>query len=78
MFSLLRLAIWIAGIITVATFVLGYFGYEPNLDYWNAQKEHCAAMLSDCRGTFVRKGADGVVERCQWDCVDPGLLIRKR
>ncbi|MEI7749804.1 MAG: hypothetical protein WCJ25_02270 [Candidatus Moraniibacteriota bacterium] len=77
MFSLLRTVIWVVGAFTVGMFVLRYFGYEPNWNYWNAQKEHCAAMATDCRDTLVRKETDGAVTQCQWNCVDLGLMIKK-
>ena len=78
MFSLFRTVIWIVGAFTVVIFVLGYFGYEPNWNYWNSQKEHCSSMAMQCRDTLVRTGTDGAASQCQWNCGDFGLLIKKR
>ncbi len=79
MFSLLRLIIWIVGIVTVASFALPYFGYEPNWDYWTERAEICGTAVSDCRETLVRKGTDGALTHCSiGDCIDPRAIVRKR
>ncbi len=78
MFSLLRLTIWIAGIITVATFALGYFGFAINTGYFVEQKDQCMAIISECRDTFVQKGTEGVLSKCQWNCIDLRMLVRKQ
>lgn len=77
MFSLLRLAIWIAGIVTLTVLALRYFGYEPNWQYLNEQKALCDSMLASCRGTLVMTGVEGAQKDCRWNCIEPSLLIRK-
>jgi hypothetical protein len=79
MFSLLRLAIRIAGVVTIASFSLPYFGYEPNWDFWTERKEACDEVFSGCRETLIRKGTEGAIERCPvGKCLDPRGLVRKR
>ncbi|NTW13738.1 MAG: hypothetical protein HGA31_01775 [Candidatus Moranbacteria bacterium] len=78
MFHVIRLAIWIAGILTLTVFGLRYFGYEPNWAYFSQQKAQCDRMLSDCRRTVILKGVQGVEKDCKWNCIDPGILIRKQ
>ncbi len=48
MFSILKSIIWIAGILAVAWFVLGYFGYEINRDYFDSSKAECRQRIKDC------------------------------
>lgn len=76
MFSLLKLIIWIAGIITVSYFVLGYFGYEINSDYFTQSKEACEQRLKDCGKDLVRQGTDNV--HCDFNCANPNILIKKK
>ncbi|HWQ59971.1 MAG TPA: hypothetical protein VN420_02380 [Candidatus Fimivivens sp.] len=78
MFSLLRFAIWITGILTLTVLGLRYFGYEPNWQYIADQKARCDTMLSSCRGTLIMTGVKGAKDGCQWNCIDPGILIRKQ
>lgn len=78
MFSILKLVIWIAGVVTVAYFVLPYFGYEINADYFNERKIACQERLQQCQGDLVKSGLNGAKENCNFQCVDPKLLIRKK
>jgi hypothetical protein len=80
MFHLIRLIIWIAGIVTIAYFTLPYFGYELNASYFKGAQAECRKQLDECQKTFISKGVDGAKEQClsQFHCVDPSLFIKKK
>jgi hypothetical protein len=77
MFSLLRLVIWLCGVAVVAYFVLGYFGYQVNLDYFKASKDSCQQELLKCQKELVKTGVEGAKEKCEFQCIDPKILIHK-
>jgi len=77
MFKLIKLAIYIVGIITIAYFALPYFGYEFNVKYLTESKEECERRLNECKDLFIRKG----IENPSCDpaqCVDKNLIIKKK
>jgi hypothetical protein len=76
MWSLIKFIIWIAGACVMAYFVLDYFGYEPNRDYFKESKAECQQRLKDCQGELIHKGTDGA--QCDFNCVDPKLIIKKK
>lgn len=75
MFSLLKLIIWIAGVIAIAYFVLPYFGYALNVNYWNESKATCQEKLNQCQKDIIQTGFN---DACDWKCVDPRLIVRKQ
>ncbi len=76
LFGLIRFIVWIAGLMVIAYFVLPYFGYQLNLDYFKASRERCEKKLEQCRTELIRGGIEGARDRCEWKCVDPTLFIR--
>jgi len=76
MWSLIKFIIWIAGLIVVAYFVLNYFGYEPNLNYFKESKIECQKKLNDCGKEYVEQGTKNA--KCDFNCVDPKLIIKKK
>lgn len=76
MWSLLKFIIWIVGLAVVSYFVLNYFGYEPNMNYFKESKEECQQRLKDCQSELIHKGTDGA--ECNFNCVDPKLIIKKK
>ena len=78
MFSLLKLIIWLAGVLVIAYFALPYFGYEVNTNYWNDRKAACQAKLDQCRSDLINTGIQGAREKCNFQCVDPSILVRKK
>ena len=76
-FGLLKLIVWMAGVITVAYFALPYFGYAINLGYFDERKIVCQEKLQQCQKDLVKNGLNGAKENCNIQCVDPKLLIRK-
>ena len=76
MFKLLKLIIWITGTIVVALFVLNYFGYEVNKNYFNESKVKCQQKLDECKKELIHQGIDNA--QCNFECVDPKLIIKKR
>lgn len=77
MFSLLKLIVWMAGVLALAYFVLPYFGYEINTNYWNERKVACQEKLQQCQKDLIKSGIEGAKEKCNIQCVDPKLLIKK-
>lgn len=78
MFSILKLVIWVAGIAVVAHFVLQKFGYEINWNYWNSSRSTCQESLSQCRKDIIKSGFEGAKKTCDFQCVDPILIIKKQ
>lgn len=78
MFSLLKLIIWIAGVLAIAYFVLPYFGYEVNTKYFDERKAACQEKLNQCQRDLIQSGIQGAKEKCNFQCVDPKILINKK
>ncbi len=76
MFSIIRFGIWLVGFAVVSYFVMGYFGYEVNLDYFKESKDACQAELLQCQKDLVKTGVEGAREKCHIECIDPGLIIK--
>ena len=76
MFSLLKLIIKIAVILFVAYWILRYFGYDINQNYFNESKAKCQEKLKECSQELIKKGTEGA--ECNFDCVDPKLIIKKK
>jgi len=77
MFSLIKLIIWLAGISVIAYFVLPYIGYEINTNYFQERKSACQEKLNQCQKDLIQNGIQGAKEKCDFQCVDPKLLINK-
>lgn len=76
MISLIKSIIWIVGTLAVAVYVLNYFGYEPNMNYFNESKAKCEEKLKDCGKELVANGTNNA--QCDIKCVDPQLIIKKK
>lgn len=76
MFSLLKSIIWLVGFVVVAHFVMGYFGYAVNFDYFKESRNDCEERLRACREEFFAKGYEN--EDCQFDCLDKSKIIIKK
>lgn len=76
MFSLIKGIIWLAGLLVVAYFILGYFGYEPNMNYFNESKAKCEEKLKECGNKTIHQGIDNI--DCNFNCVDPKIIIKKK
>lgn len=77
-FGLLKLIIWLAGFAVIAYFALPYFGYEVNVNYWNERKIVCQERLEQCRKDLIQGGIQGAKDNCDFQCVDPNILIKKK
>jgi F0F1-type ATP synthase membrane subunit b/b' len=78
MFSLIKLIIWLAGVLVIAYFALPYFGYEVNTNYFNERKAACQEKLTQCRKDLIQSGIQGAKDKCDFQCVDPKILINKK
>jgi hypothetical protein len=76
MFSIIKGIIWIVGLVVVAKFLLGYFGYEVNKNYFSESKEKCREELRICRDKYIHEGIDNA--KCEFECVDPKLIIKRK
>ncbi|MFZ5982224.1 MAG: hypothetical protein ACOYS2_01450 [Patescibacteria group bacterium] len=76
MFSLIKGIIWLVGFVVVAIFVLNYFGYEVNYNYFTESKAECQKRVEDCAKEFVEQGTKNA--ECDFDCVNPRILIKKK
>ena len=77
LFLLFRLIIWLTGLVVIGSFILGYFGYQLNWNYFEDRKNACQEELTQCRKDIVKGGLEGAKENCEFECVDPKLLIHK-
>ena len=76
MFSLLKFIIWLVGLVVVSGFVLNYFGYEINKNYFTESKAECLKQLDECKNEYIQQGTENA--KCSFDCVDPKLIIKKK
>ncbi len=77
-FSLLKLIIWLAGAAVVGYLVLQHFGYEVNWNYYEGRKVACQERINQCRNDLIKSGIEGAKEKCNFQCVDPQLLFKKK
>ena len=76
MFHLLKSIIWMAGIVVVGIFILNYFGYKFNTHYFNESKAACQERLNQCSRELIEQGTKNA--KCDFNCVDPKLIIKKK
>ena len=76
MLSLLKLIIWIVGTVVVACFVLNFFGYEVNHNYFSYSQKQCQTKLQECTNNVIHQGLDNA--ECNFQCVNPKLIIKKK
>ncbi len=78
---LIRTTIWITGSIVVASFILNYFGYQPNWSYFEERRISCQEELARCKNDLMEKSnrddIEAIRSTCEIDCVDPKLFIQK-
>jgi hypothetical protein len=78
-FGLIKLIVWLAGVAVIAYFVLPYFGYEINTNYFNESQAACQEKLSQCQKDLIKSGLEGAKEKCDFQCLNPAkLLIKKK
>lgn len=75
-FSLIKLLIGLVGLATIAYFALPRFGYELNIHYFTESKGECQQRLDSCAKEVVRQGTQNA--KCDFNCVDPKLIIKKK
>lgn len=76
MFGILKSIIWIVLFLAAAYFILDYFGYQINMGYFKESRQACQQRIKDCSESLIRKGIDNV--KCDFVCVDPNLIIKKK
>jgi hypothetical protein len=76
MFSIIKFAIWTVLLLAAGYFVLGFFGYEVNKEYFSQTKSQCEEKLKECTNNVFHKGVDNT--ECDFQCVDPKLIIKKK
>jgi len=76
MFHLIKFIVWLVGIVVVGFFVLQYFGYEVNMNYFNESKVACQERLNQCSKELVEQGTKNA--KCDFNCLDPKLIIKKQ
>jgi len=65
-----------AGILVIGYYAIGYFGYEVNKDYFSYSKEKCEERIKECSDDLIHQGLDNA--KCDINCVDPQLIIKKK
>ena len=76
MISLIKFIIWIVGLVVVSAFVLNYFGYEINQNYFKESKAECQKQFNACSKQYVEQGIKNA--QCDFNCVNPKLIIKKK
>lgn len=77
-FGLIRLAIWLAGVAVIVYLALPLMGYQINKEYFSDRKKVCEEVLRQCQNDLIKTGIEGAKEKCEWQCLDPKLLIHKK
>lgn len=73
---LVKSTIWLAGVAVVSFFVMNYFGYDVNRNYFTERKADCGERLRECRNELIRQGTENA--QCDFNCVNPKLIINKK
>ncbi len=76
MFRLLKLIIWITGLLTISYFIMNYLGYKINYEYFQYSKKDCEKRLETCEKHLMYMGVKQA--QCNLKCVNPKLFIKKR
>lgn len=76
MFKLIKLIVWVAGILVIGYLAMEHFGYEINKDYFRYSKEKCQEKLTECTSLVIHQGVDNA--KCDFQCVTPSLIINKK
>jgi F0F1-type ATP synthase membrane subunit b/b' len=76
MFHLIKNIIWIVGFVVIVAFILNYFGYEINKNYFEERKEDCKSKVKDCQSELIHQGLDNA--KCDFNCIDPKLIIKEK
>ncbi|KKP79062.1 MAG: hypothetical protein A2271_00575 [Candidatus Moranbacteria bacterium RIFOXYA12_FULL_35_19] len=76
MFGIIKFAIWIVLFLVAAYFVLNFFGYEVNRDYFSGAKKQCEEKMKECTNEVFHQGVDNA--KCNFQCIDPKLIIKKK
>ena len=76
-FGLIKLIVWLAGVVTISYFALPYFGYQVNLGYWQERQVACKEKIEACQRDLIKTGIEGVKETCDIRCVNAKSLIQK-
>lgn len=76
MFDILKSIVWVVVVLVLAYFVMGYFGYEINANYFTYSKKQCQEKINECTNTVLHQGIDST-DKCNFNCVDPHLIIKK-
>lgn len=77
MFDIVKSIVWIIVILVAAYFVMGFFGYKINTDYFTYSKAKCQERIKNCTDTLIHQGIDSA-NKCDLVCVDPQLIIKKK
>jgi hypothetical protein len=76
MFKVIKWIIWLVVVFFVARYIMGFFGYEINSEYFKYSQKQCEGNLKTCVTTFASSGsADSI---CNFKCVNPKLIIKKK
>ena len=73
---MLKTLIWVAIILVIAYFGMGYFGYQINSEYFTYSKKKCQERLKECSNSLIHKGIDNV--ECDMLCINPDIIIKKK
>ena len=75
-FDIIKSIISILVLIAIVYFLLNFFGYEINQEYFSYSKKQCEQKLQDCTDSLIHNGIDNV--KCNMNCVEPKLIIKKK
>lgn len=73
---MLKTLLWVAIILVIAYFGMGYFGYQINSEYFTYSKKNCQEKLKECSNSLIHKGIDNV--ECDMLCINPDIIIKKK
>jgi hypothetical protein len=73
---MLKTLFWVAIILVIAYFGMGYFGYQINSEYFSYSKKNCQERLKECSDSLIHKGIDNV--ECDMLCINPNIIIKKK
>jgi hypothetical protein len=75
MFSFIKFIFWSLVILFMAYYIAHFLGYQVNTQYFTYSRKECENKLKSCSNDLIHKGIDNA--KCNFQCVDPHLIIKK-
>lgn len=76
-FDALKSIILVLALIAAVYGGMSFLGYEINDQYFSYSKHKCEEKLKECAQNFI-SNKEKATQNCDFKCVDPQLIIKKK